>query len=160
VPIHDRLPLEDGVHVAVFDVLSNRIKGNPDLKRVVRFFRTWDGDEDDAELWDASSLQGMAGIMLAPSIEERGYVCENALGSKLVVKVEMAIPSTRVRDHFRLWRAVKKACARNIDFDAALYSAGAYPNLVNAGGLEFSGSPFAGVSISSGTLTVDVKETL
>ena len=150
------LPLADGPHLDVFEAIVARLKGWSDLRRVVRVWRVWDGDPNDAAPW---SIGMCPGLRLTPSFGEVGNLDPAQIQSELAVGIEIATAGTNLRNPSKIWRAIK-LCLSDPTWRYSLTAKGAYPHLIDFGplrpGVE-KDSP--GLVISRGVFSITCIET-
>jgi hypothetical protein len=155
------LGLPDSPHWDVYLCVENQLRAQCGW---VKLFR---GDSStlpaDWAGWTAAECPGMR---LTASIREEGMRDQAAHGSMLDIFVEVALAGLSKRNHFKAWRAIKRALYQPVTadlqaFQERLRTAGAYPPLVLFRGYEISTEDLdSGVLIGNAGVSIGVRESV
>jgi len=123
---HARLPLPDYPWTSVFRALVAVLKEDPDLRRVVKTWRSLEGGPEDLEALGPGHLPW---VELTPAPSANKPATDADYQTDFRVNVKFAVPGTRVDDLMNLWGAVMQA----VRFDRPFRESTVGEHLRNAG---------------------------
>lgn len=103
---HARLPLPDYPWTSAFRALVEVLKEDPDLRRVVKAWRCWEGGPEDMEPLEPAQLPW---VLMTPAPSGIKRATDADYQTDFRVNFTFGVPGTRVDDLMNLWGAVMQA---------------------------------------------------
>src|ERR1700754_2897534 len=92
---NNRLKVDSSPHSRVFAELCRLLREDKDLKRVVKTFRLWDGEETSDDDWSAGLVPG---VRLTPSLGPDQFYGPSGFRTPLACDLEVAAQGTFAAD--------------------------------------------------------------